>query len=67
MFSDPFSAAPSAVEGGGPEAAPGECAADVNDPEQDTHAVETTTDAFNGNATETQTESDEFDRSEQQQ
>ena len=55
MFSDPFSAAP------------GERAADVNDPEQDTHAVETTTDAFNGNATETQTESDEFDRSEQQQ
>jgi segregation and condensation protein B len=36
-----------------PEAAPGERAADVNEPEQDTHAVETTTDAFNGNATET--------------
>ena len=59
--------APSAGEGGDPEAAPGERAADVNDPEQDTHTVETTTDAFNGNATETQTESDEFDRSEQQQ
>lgn len=59
--------APSAVEGGDPEAAPGERAADVNDPEQDTHAVETTTDAFNGNATETQTESDEYDRSEQEQ
>ena len=58
---------PSAGEGGDPEAAPGERAADVNDPEQDTHTVETTTDAFNGNATETQTESDEFDRSEQQQ
>lgn len=39
----------------------------TNDPEQDTHAVATTTDAFNGNATETQTESDEFDRSEPQQ
>ena len=50
-----------------PEAAPGERAADVNHPEQDTHPVETTADAFNGNATETQTESDEFDRSEQQQ
>jgi len=36
-----------------PEAAPGERAADVNHPEQDTHAVETTTDAFNGNATDT--------------
>ena len=59
--------APSAGEGGDPEAAPGERAADVNDPEQDTHPVETTADAFNGNATETQTESDEFDRSEQQQ
>ena len=56
--------APSAVEPGDPDAAPGERAADVNDPEQDTHAVATTTDAFNGNATETQTESDELDRSE---
>lgn len=60
-------AAPSAVEQGDPDAAPGERAADVNDPEQDTHAVATTTDAFNGNATDTQTESDEFDRSEPQQ
>jgi len=59
--------APSAGEGGDPEAAPGERAADVNHPEQDTRTVETTADAFNGNATETQTESDEFDRSEQQQ
>ena len=59
--------APSAVDQGDPEAAPGERAADVNYPEQDTHAVETTTDAFNGNATETQTESEEPDRSEQQQ
>lgn len=58
--------APSAVEQGDPDAAPGERAADVNDPEQDTHAVATTTDAFNGNATETQTESDEFDRLEPQ-
>ena len=57
-------AAPSAAGQGDPDAAPGERAADVNDPEQDTHAVATTTDAFNGNATETQTESDEFDRSE---
>lgn len=56
--------APSAVDQGDPDAAPGERAADVNDPEQDTHAVATTTDAFNGNATETQTESDELDRSE---
>ncbi|MFD0738029.1 SMC-Scp complex subunit ScpB [Lysobacter koreensis] len=59
-------AAPSADDEGDPDAAPGERAADVNDPDQDTHAVETTTDAFNGNATETQTESDELDRSEQQ-
>ncbi len=59
--------APSADEQGDPDAAPGERAADVNDPDQDTHAVEKTTDAFNGNATETQTESDELDRSEQQQ
>jgi segregation and condensation protein B len=58
--------APSAVEGDDPDAAPGERAADVNDPDQDTHAVATTTDAFNGNATETQTESEELDRSEQQ-
>ena len=63
---DPTSA-PSAVEGDDPDAAPGERAADVNDPDQDTHAVATTTDAFNGNATETQTESEELDRSEQQQ
>jgi segregation and condensation protein B len=59
--------APSAVEQGDPDAAPGERAADVNDPDQDTHAVEKTTDAFNGNATETQTEPDEFERSEPQQ
>ena len=59
--------APSAAGQGDPDAAPGERAADVNDPEQDTHAVAMTTDAFNGNATETQTESDELDRSEPQQ
>ena len=59
-------AAPSAAGQGDPDAAPGERAADVNDPEQDTHAVEKTTDAFNGNATETQTESEELDRSEPQ-
>ncbi len=57
----------SVAAGDDPDAAPGERAAAVNDPEQDTHAVATTTDAFNGNATETQTESDEDDRSEQQQ
>ena len=59
--------APSAVERGDPDAAPGERAADVNDPDQDTHAVAKTTDAFKGNATETQTEPDELDRSETQQ
>jgi segregation and condensation protein B len=59
--------APSAADGNDPDAAPGERAADVNDPAQDTHAVATTTDAFNGNANQTQTESDEDDRSEQQQ
>ena len=59
--------APSAVDQGDPDAAPGERAADVNDPDQDTNAVAKTTDAFNGNATETQTEPDELERSEQQQ
>jgi len=62
-----FPPAPSAVEQGDPDAAPGERAADVNDPDQDTNAVAKTTDAFNGNATETQTEPDELERSEQQQ
>ncbi len=62
-----FPTAPSAVDQGDPDAAPGERAADVNDPEQDTQTVATTTDAFNGNATETQTESDELDRSETHQ
>ena len=51
--------ASNASDEGNPDAAPGERAADVNDPEQDTQAVATTTNAFNGNATETQTESDD--------
>ena len=50
---EPSNHEPGSADADQPEAAPGERAADVNDPEQDTHAVETTTDAFNGNATET--------------